>query len=90
MSQNPKKQPEVLSMPVLDPWELMKATAIEIKQLEFHQATPVFVVTSKTLAAFKTGLQGLRIWRTPSCFILEMKGKRQGIEHAAVATWIPV
>lgn len=71
-------------------WEIMKSQGIEISKFEFHQPTPVFVITSKTVAAFKAGLKGLRIWRTPTCFLLELKNKRIGVENTAISTWEPL
>jgi len=71
-------------------WDIWKSQGIEMSKIELHSATPVFIVTTKTVAAFKPGLKGLQIWKTPFGYLLEIKGKKQGIETAAVATFTPL
>ena len=92
MSQSKK----VMSQP-LDRWEMLKSNAFEVESILLHQSKPVFTTTCDTIHPGKPALNGIKMWRAPSGYLLEMPGKgrdvnkvmREFIELTAVHKCIP-
>lgn len=86
MSQSSKK---ILVNPStnLEKWEMLKANAMSVHTIELHGAGRIFTKTEKTINDIK--FKGIKMWRAPNCYLLEMGGKTQILELPGVYCAIP-
>lgn len=74
----------------LEKWELLKSNGILIESILLHQPGPVFTSTDRTIHASKPKFKSIKMWRTPTCYLLELGNKREIIEVTSVFSSKPV